>query len=123
YGAPPPGTVVLAPGLPSHGDVAAALGLADAAAGPVPQEQEQQAPQEQPPQEQAQASQGQAEEAGEPEPDAEAPAMADAEDAPPVDAIADAPVDAPRQLVDLGFEDVEAAMSPCRERGAVRLRY
>jgi len=124
FGAPPPGTVVLAPGLPSHGNVAAAaLELADAATGAAPQEQEQQASQEPPPQEQAQASQGQAVEAGEPEPDAEAPAMANAEDAPPVDAIADAPVDAPRQLVDLGFEDVEAAMSPCRERGAVRLRY
>src|SRR5690606_2183913 len=37
--------------------------------------------------------------------------------------IADGPVDAPRPLVDLGFEDVQAAMAPCRERGTMRLRY
>src|SRR3546814_4193963 len=37
--------------------------------------------------------------------------------------IADGPLDAPRPLVDLGFEDVQAAMAACRERGSVRLRY
>src|SRR3546814_10890459 len=37
--------------------------------------------------------------------------------------IADGPFDAPRPLVDLGFEDVQAAMAACRERGSVRLRY
>jgi len=52
-----------------------------------------------------------------------------AEDAPGDDAgepavvIADGSADEARPLVDLGFQDVEAAMSPCRERGAVRLRY
>ncbi|MDN5781578.1 MAG: hypothetical protein L0H23_06080, partial [Luteimonas sp.] len=41
----------------------------------------------------------------------------------PAAAVAEGPVDEPRPLVDLGFKDVEAAMSPCRERGAMRLRY
>ena len=41
----------------------------------------------------------------------------------PVDAIAAAPVDEPRQLVDLDYDDFHDAMAPCRERGAVRLRY
>jgi hypothetical protein len=44
--------------------------------------------------------------------------------AAPADAQADAAApDGPRPLVDLGFSDVEAAMSPCREAGLVRLRY
>ncbi len=43
--------------------------------------------------------------------------------APDADAVPDADADAPRQLVDLGYPDFESAMSPCRERGAVRLRY
>src|SRR3546814_13146366 len=37
--------------------------------------------------------------------------------------IADGPLDAPRPLVDLGFEDVQAALAACRERGPVRLRH
>src|SRR3546814_19951165 len=37
--------------------------------------------------------------------------------------IADGPLDAPRPLVDLGFEDVQAAMAACRARGSVRPRY
>jgi len=44
--------------------------------------------------------------------------------AAPGDAVADGlAAAAPRPLVDLGFSDVEAALSPCRERGVVRLRY
>jgi hypothetical protein len=57
---------------------------------------------------------------------AAAPAQASATAAGDVDettVVADAPAEEPRPLVDLGFADVEAAMSPCRERGAVRLRY
>ena len=44
--------------------------------------------------------------------------------AEPSDAVADglAP-GGPRPLVDLGFPDVETALSPCREPGVVRLRY
>ncbi|GAA3921050.1 hypothetical protein [Luteimonas lutimaris] len=37
--------------------------------------------------------------------------------------VAAAPVDEPRELVDLDFDDFHNAMSPCRERGAMRLRY
>src|SRR3546814_21017573 len=37
--------------------------------------------------------------------------------------IADGPLDAPRPLVNLGFEDVQAAMAACRERGSVRQRH
>src|SRR3546814_17262585 len=37
--------------------------------------------------------------------------------------IADGPLDAPPPLVDLGFEDVQAAIAACRQRGPVRLRY
>jgi ATP-dependent protease ClpP protease subunit len=104
-GAPPPGTVAIVPGpvppagqvdaeaSPSPSDVAAAaLGVSDAAAAPVPPvSTEEDAP------------------------------VDGADDTPA--AIADEPADEPRPLVDLGFKDVEAAMSPCRERGAVRLRY
>ena len=88
--APPPGSAL--PGADSDGSVsrkdvvAAALGVADAAA----------------------AQAGDAMAAG---------------DADETAAIADGPVEEPRPLVDLGFADLEAAMSPCREHGAVRLRY
>ena len=133
FGAPPPGTVALVPeavstagqgaaGVTPHVDVAAAaLGIADAAAAPVPQEQESQEEesQEQEPQE----PEPQESEPGEPE--AQALAGDDAADsaADSVAPVSDVPVDEPRQLVGLGFEEVQAAMAPCRERGAVRLRY
>ena len=69
-----------------------------------------------------------------PEPAPAAPQTADVADAGtdagtddalavPGDVIADAPVDEPRQLVDLDFDDFQNAMAPCRERGAVRVRY
>ncbi|HVI59038.1 MAG TPA: hypothetical protein VM619_09245 [Luteimonas sp.] len=52
------------------------------------------------------------------------PPPPDAGAEPGAEAAAEAPAaDAPRQLVDLGFADFQAAMSPCRDTGAVRLRY
>lgn len=126
FGAPPPGTVALvsevvptagqgAAGATPRTDVAAAaLGIADAGAAPVPQEQ-------QPHEEESQELELQEQEPGPDEPEAPGSNGDDAADS--VAPIADAPVDEPRQLVDLGFEEVQAAMSPCRERGAMRLRY
>jgi hypothetical protein len=60
---------------------------------------------------------------------AAAPAQGEAADAPEAQAPGtamqadDASADPPHQLVDLDFDDFEAAMSPCRDDGAVRLRY
>ena len=112
-GAPPPGTVAVVPVpqpaqaavAPSSGrDVAAAaLGVPDAVAAPVPQD---------PATDEA---------SGDTMPDDASPG--DTERGVADGGVADGPFDMPRPLVDLGFEDVQAAMTPCRERGSVRLRY
>src|SRR5690606_22263269 len=126
-GSPPPGTVGTmskAPAAPASEDTAvasaagsqivAALGVADAAAQAA---EEAPGPATEPP--------------GVPDSDTSdaqaADAAGDGDEA--VDAavlpqaIADAPVDEPRQLVDLDYDDFHDAMASCRERGAMRLRY
>lgn len=104
-GAPPPGTLAVVP------DPAPPAGQADAAASPSHPDV-------------AAAALGVADAAAAPAPPvpAEEDTRDDAADDAAV-ALADGPVDEPRPLVDLGFKDVEAAMSSCRERGVVRLRY
>lgn len=111
-GAPLPGTIATVSSPAPHSapasvapaaerDVAAAaLGVSDAVAAPAPALEET---------------------SGEEESDELA--SGDAEQEVVDSGIAGGPVAAPRPLVDLGFEDVRAAMAPCRERGAVRLRY
>src|SRR5690606_18991906 len=119
-GAPLPGSVVVLPGPASpaaHADIASpgkdvaavALGVSDAAAAPLP-----------PPEPTTDEASGDAPE----EEVALEEATSEGEGHDAMNAgIADGPVDAPRPLVDLGFEDVQAAMAPCRERGTMRLRY
>ncbi|MFC3717392.1 hypothetical protein ACFONC_14670 [Luteimonas soli] len=116
-GAPPPGTVAIMPVLlpqaavaPSPGGDAAAvaLGVSDAVATPVSPPAPAPAP----------VADEASDEAG-PGDAASGGTEQDVADS----GIADGPFDTPRPLVDLGFEDVQAAMAPCRERGSMRLRY
>jgi len=125
-GAPPPGTMGAmsaapepaqdAAAAPGRDLAAAALGVSDAGA--------QSRDEAQAPEPDAEVVVVAAPGAGSPQTvDATGDAGGTGDEAAPVDVVAAIPVDEPRQLVDLDFDDFHNAMSPCRERGAMRLRY